>query len=324
MTSGWWKFDDLTLRPAYPLLTGDRWIKTLTEEGFTGADAWVDPMGESLFPQAVILARAAGSRAVSAAAAPREWLVLADGTDVGDEFAGARRHLGDRAIVVARAAAGTRTALEGLLQDAWSSPDIDRHVIYFRGLDSPGATSVDAGALDICTEVLGIAQRLVAMGDGAPRLWIVTRGAEHVTAGDLAAVDQAPLWGLARVLALEHPQVWGGIVDVDGGSTSAVARGLAAIVGQAGAEDQMALRHDVPYVARLVHTTPENGSRLQLRPDATYLITGGLGNLGLKVARWLVARGARHLEADRTSRRSERGSGSRRQPAQRQALFSAT
>jgi NAD(P)-dependent dehydrogenase (short-subunit alcohol dehydrogenase family) len=32
-----------------------------------------------------------------------------------------------------------------------------------------------------------------------------------------------------------------------------------------------------------------------LRDDATYLVTGGLGGLGLKVARWLVDRGARHL-----------------------------
>ena len=30
-------------------------------------------------------------------------------------------------------------------------------------------------------------------------------------------------------------------------------------------------------------------------PDGTYLITGGLGGLGLTVARWLVEHGARHL-----------------------------
>lgn len=32
-----------------------------------------------------------------------------------------------------------------------------------------------------------------------------------------------------------------------------------------------------------------------LRSDATYLITGGLGGMGLKTAAWMVARGARHL-----------------------------
>ncbi len=35
--------------------------------------------------------------------------------------------------------------------------------------------------------------------------------------------------------------------------------------------------------------------RISIRPDATYLITGGLGGIGLVIARWLVSRGARHL-----------------------------
>ncbi len=38
-----------------------------------------------------------------------------------------------------------------------------------------------------------------------------------------------------------------------------------------------------------LHRTPA------IDPDATYLITGGLGSLGLHVARWLVDSGARHL-----------------------------
>jgi NAD(P)-dependent dehydrogenase (short-subunit alcohol dehydrogenase family)/aryl carrier-like protein len=33
----------------------------------------------------------------------------------------------------------------------------------------------------------------------------------------------------------------------------------------------------------------------QFHPDATYLLTGGLGGLGLEVAQWMVERGARHL-----------------------------
>src|SRR5581483_5065422 len=39
--------------------------------------------------------------------------------------------------------------------------------------------------------------------------------------------------------------------------------------------------------------TPPSGA--DIRPDATYLITGGLGGVGQEVARWLAASGARHL-----------------------------
>src|SRR5262249_54381839 len=39
----------------------------------------------------------------------------------------------------------------------------------------------------------------------------------------------------------------------------------------------------------------ELGAPVELRGDASYLITGGLGGLGLGLARWMVGRGARRL-----------------------------
>ncbi|MGA2258480.1 MAG: type I polyketide synthase, partial [Thermoguttaceae bacterium] len=47
-----------------------------------------------------------------------------------------------------------------------------------------------------------------------------------------------------------------------------------------------------------IRAAAENGSAKQalvFREDATYLITGGLGGLGLKLVQWLVDRGAHHL-----------------------------
>ena len=40
---------------------------------------------------------------------------------------------------------------------------------------------------------------------------------------------------------------------------------------------------------------PSAGRSIPLNGDASYLITGGLGGLGLQVAQWMVGRGARHL-----------------------------
>ena len=40
---------------------------------------------------------------------------------------------------------------------------------------------------------------------------------------------------------------------------------------------------------------PSPGASTGIAADASYLVTGGLGALGLATARWLVARGARHL-----------------------------
>ena len=59
----------------------------------------------------------------------------------------------------------------------------------------------------------------------------------------------------------------------------------------------MALRGGERYVARLVRRSAGRGLSDQFIPraDGTYLITGGLGGIGLATARWLVERGARHL-----------------------------
>jgi NAD(P)-dependent dehydrogenase (short-subunit alcohol dehydrogenase family)/acyl carrier protein len=68
-------------------------------------------------------------------------------------------------------------------------------------------------------------------------------------------------------------------------------------VVSAGVEDQIAVRDGLAHVARLLESTTAGNQSLPIRlhADATYLITGGLGRLGSKVARWMVARGARHL-----------------------------
>ena len=48
--------------------------------------------------------------------------------------------------------------------------------------------------------------------------------------------------------------------------------------------------------------TPDGGGPISLKPEVSYLITGGLGGVGVEVAKWLVSRGARHLVlANRTA-----------------------
>ena len=44
-----------------------------------------------------------------------------------------------------------------------------------------------------------------------------------------------------------------------------------------------------------VVVTPQHRKTVELRADATYLITGGLGGFGLALAEWMVEHGARHL-----------------------------
>ena len=62
-------------------------------------------------------------------------------------------------------------------------------------------------------------------------------------------------------------------------------------------EDQLAYRGGQRYAARLVRFQSQRSTfgRERLRPDAAYLITGGLGGIGLEIAQWLAQQGARRL-----------------------------
>src|SRR5512140_1738341 len=46
---------------------------------------------------------------------------------------------------------------------------------------------------------------------------------------------------------------------------------------------------------RASRVPPSIARATKLRPDRTYLLTGGSGGMGIQIAQWLVARGARHL-----------------------------
>ncbi len=188
--------------------------------------------------------------------------------------------------------------------------------------DEPGLRILNVGALDAAADragassmrsllrmqhrVLGGTQRLFRAASTAELrvpIWVVTRGAQHIADTDTVAPEQTTLWGFCRVAALEFPQVWGGLADLSGGGADDWPELIRRIVTAAPGEDQIALRETGVHVPRLVRRTgAPNPGALELRSDATYLVTGGLGSLGLEIAGYLAAHGARQLVL--TSRRA--------------------
>lgn len=234
---------------------------------------------------------------------PGRWLILADRGGVGAAVAAALASRGQNCVVVF-ADEPSQAQEPGRLYIAPGKPDALRQllgaiakdggppchgIVSFWGLDSGSAG---------CDSALRLVQSLAQTEwrPAKPRLWLITMGAQAVEPADgrTLALEQAPLWGLGRVIALEHPDLFGGLIDLEPSSA-----GAAAVCGEllgSDEEDQVALRAGRRYVPRLERSRPAAMVKpLVVAPDATYLITGGLGSLGLRLARWLVTRGARHL-----------------------------
>jgi phthiocerol/phenolphthiocerol synthesis type-I polyketide synthase B len=85
-----------------------------------------------------------------------------------------------------------------------------------------------------------------------PKLFLVTRDAQPLSEGEAANPAQAVLWGLGRTLALEHPEIWGAVVDVDGSAPAQhVARLVLAEAHSGDGEDQVVYRDGARHVPRL-------------------------------------------------------------------------
>ncbi|MFZ4816949.1 MAG: beta-ketoacyl reductase, partial [Phototrophicaceae bacterium] len=155
------------------------------------------------------------------------------------------------------------------------------------------------------TAALHLARELPKLNIKEARLWFVSRGAQAVGISSVseAGLAQAPLWGLARVVTLEHPETFGAVIDLDPENLTDEAAALVDDLLHADGEDQIAYRDGERYAVRLQPLAENEQPRqtVTLRADAAYLITGGFGKLGLKVAEYLVRHGAKHLVL--TSRR---------------------
>jgi NAD(P)-dependent dehydrogenase (short-subunit alcohol dehydrogenase family)/acyl carrier protein len=184
---------------------------------------------------------------------------------------------------------GVRCTAAATLEPSHAANELDAVVM----LAEPDSSADPAAAAVAITERAVSLIADVKKATGTPRIWFVTRGVHD--SGSAAGLATAPLWGIARTLALEEPRLWGGIVDLGDRATVDEADRLADELLVRGADDQVAYRDGVRMVPRLRPVRAERGGRFAARSGDTYLITGGLGALGLATAEFLVARGARHL-----------------------------
>ena len=116
------------------------------------------------------------------------------------------------------------------------------------------------------------------------QLWALTRGVYEGS-----DIGSSPLWGFSRVAAAEHPGLWGGVVDI---ADDSLPLGVLAALGGHGV---VVVRDDIALTARLTHAESTRRATLSCSPAGTYLITGGTGALGVRVAARLADLGARRI-----------------------------
>ncbi|MDV5148009.1 SDR family NAD(P)-dependent oxidoreductase [Streptomyces sp. SBC-4] len=144
---------------------------------------------------------------------------------------------------------------------------------------------------------LTLLQALEDAGVGAP-LWCVTRGAVSVGRADhVTSPAQAMVWGLGRVAALEHPERWGGLVDLPSDADPAALDRMTTVLAGGTGEDQVAVRASGLLARRLVRAplAAHGTASPWWRADGTVLVTGADEPAAAEAARRLARDGAGHL-----------------------------
>ena len=119
-------------------------------------------------------------------------------------------------------------------------------------------------------------------------IWMVTQNAQAVSKTDsINGWLSAVTWGLGRTIALELPELFAGLIDFSNNENNQL-NTLIDLITSALNGQQLAIRDDGNYLAELTESTLHTGS-LHIDAQADYIITGGLGGLGLTVAEWLVS-----------------------------------
>ena len=247
------------------------------------------------------------------------WVLFADASGVGERVAARIQASGGRCLLVTRGAtyaaeldtlkkcagrAIVDPADAGHFRLLFAAASASHHpvhgVLNLWALDAQGA--YDPAALQA---VLHTVQAVASGLNHTPRLVVVTRGASAAGRGEPITPAQAPVAGFLRSVALEHPELRCLSIDLDpAAATDEVEVLWREVVTRPAPQSErtVAIRDGRLMVPRLTRTTPPAAARFELQADASYLITGGTGGLGLRVARWAAERGAGTLVI--TSRRA--------------------
>jgi phthiocerol/phenolphthiocerol synthesis type-I polyketide synthase D len=251
------------------------------------------PLAQKVFDTTWVPAMPAGDPVP----ADGSWLVVTE----GEEAAQSAKDFVDRFSSPTRRVVTAELSAESAVMAAFAQVAGDPlhppvGVIVFadrRPFDGDGSGDAATRGRDLAWNVAATVRAIVGGWHGtSPRLWLVARNGLTAAPGEPGDPTIVALKGLVRVLAYEHPDLRATLVDLDGSGEDGLVA-LSTELGLAGSDDVVAWRQGRRWAERLsratlVAATPEP----VVRPDGAYLITGGLGGIGLVVARRLVDRGA--------------------------------
>jgi acyl transferase domain-containing protein/NADPH:quinone reductase-like Zn-dependent oxidoreductase/NADP-dependent 3-hydroxy acid dehydrogenase YdfG/acyl carrier protein len=258
-----------------PTVTTDQWTTALARGGFVEVTTQQVAGAGPLHGAPLVLARAPHLDVPvpeqRRSSMPGSWVLFGDRGGAADAIAEGLEALGDR---VTRVVTGQRFAQlsERLFELSPGRPDDHQQLIeaiagelascngiiqaWALDADDQDPAGLDEVESTVCVSTLNLIQGLERSSVLAPpRLWLLTRGAQHV--GDEVrptVASQALVWGFGRVAMNEQPQWRPTLVDLDPDAAADETRSLIDELCADAVDQEIAWRGDRRHVSRLVPT----------------------------------------------------------------------
>ena len=280
---GWWQYSDTDLRSHSALLPREKWEKLLNESGFENVASFVDGPREEETSQTVFLAK--GPELDRKAVEPRKegeinelYLVIADHKGTGRAVAERLREE-KRSCLVAEVGdefarldewnfefqPESHEDIAKLIEAVGELPLTFRGIVHCLSVDHCNSADTDPVSLDEAqkTGVLNTLLLAKALGsaalDPAPRVWMVTRGAQYLNGDEtLQSIASTPLSGFLRVANNEYKEFCWTVIDLDPEAEVEEVGGLFEEIILNDGEFELALRSGKRFVHRVLSVPHED------------------------------------------------------------------
>lgn len=226
----------------------------------------------------------------------RKYVVVSDDESAALEIQSGLQAKGTEVSVVAFAK--DTAVFDALCEEIKNSGSAKTEIIYGCGMNISYENGIqaDTSSLEGLTYLI-LALNKAGLSDSV-KIKVVTKNLQLTKEDVKVNVNQAPVWGFTKVFSIEHAGLYDGIVDASDGMLGNDA--FLTELMKAGS-DEVVIKEGSRYVSKLckhkkfVKKTDTTLPSVQVKEDASYLITGGTGALGMIYIQQLVNMGAKNL-----------------------------
>ncbi|MFZ1322475.1 MAG: SDR family NAD(P)-dependent oxidoreductase [Ignavibacteria bacterium] len=308
LTDGWWNFSDTDIRKEHPLLSNENWKNLFSHEKFENVEIYSPDLNNKMFTgQSLIVASANATEEEreNEISEKKELLVFSIGSVSKNLNEALKKSLTD--IVFINDADSfekksdneysvdynDQTQLKDLFKVLNKKSKKKNIIVIIPDSEIVNDDVINNLTLKGSSLILNILKVISEAKNGNDnKLTIVTQNSVHVCESDtVSGIQNSPLWGIKKVISLEHPELNTKIIDIDFNTKSELI--LNEILSES-EDDMISFRNNCKFIPYLKRFKPDS-SKIALDSEGTYMITGGLSGLGLLTAKWLSEKGAKNL-----------------------------